>query len=255
MLTAQRHPDRYSQNRPNSSSLPAPSDCSVYVVDDDPVIANLVYHNLRSSGYRVAPFATGSEMLDSIESERSGEAEWPDLVVLDIMMPGPNGLEVARKLREFSQIPILMPSIRDETDTKLAALNLGADDYLTKPFEVEELLARIRAILRRTLPPVENAPLTRYRRGDLWIDLQSTMVMLGNKVVRLTGREWAVLRVLVEHAGQVVAPRQVLQQAWGPEYGDEGDYIRTYPGCGASWNQTPASQPTLCWKEVWDTAC
>ena len=228
MLTAQGPPNRYSPNRPNSSSLPAPGDCSVYVVDDDPVIANLVFHNLRSSGYRVAQFATGSEMLDSLEPKWPGEPKWPDLVVLDIMMPGPNGLEVARNLREFSQIPILMLSIREETDTKVAALNLGADDYLAKPFEVEELLARVRAILRRTLPPAEESPLTRYRRDDLWIDLQSTIVTLGNKAVRLTGREWAVLRVLVEHAGQVVAPRQVLQQAWGPEYGDEGDYIRTY---------------------------
>ena len=90
------------------------------------------------------------------------------------------------------------------------------------------MLARVRAILRRSLPPAEDLPLTIYQRGDLWIDLQSTRVTLGDKMVRLTGREWAVLRVLVEHAGQVVAPRQVLQQAWGPEYGDEGDYIRTY---------------------------
>ncbi|MCH7621708.1 MAG: response regulator transcription factor [Chloroflexi bacterium] len=228
MLTAQRSTARYSQHRPDSSTVPAPSGCSIYVVDDDPVIANLVFHNLRSSGYQVAQFANGSEMLDTIESKGRGEAEWPDLVVLDIMMPGPNGLEVARSLREFSQIPILILSIRDETDTKLAALDLGVDDYLTKPFEVSELLARVRAILRRTLPPTEDVPLTRYRRGDLWIDLQSTRVTLGNKAVRLTEREWAVLKVLVEHAGQVVAPRQVLQQAWGPEYGDEGDYIRTY---------------------------
>jgi len=228
MLTTQRGPARYSHHRSDSGSIPAPSSCSIYVVDDDPVLANLVFHNLRSSGYQVAQFATGSEMLDFIESKRSGEAEWPDLVVLDIMMPGPNGLEVARNLREFSQIPILMLSVRDETDTKLAALDLGADDYLSKPFEVAELLARVRAILRRTLPPTEEAPLTRYQRGDLWIDLQSTRVMLDNQAVQLTGREWAVLRVLVEHAGQVVAPRQVLQQARGPEYGDEGDYIRTY---------------------------
>ena len=228
MLTAQRSPARYSLYGPDCSSVPAPCGSSIFVVDDDPVIANLVFHNLRSSGYQVAQFATGSEMLDSLESERPGEAEWPDLVVLDIMMPGPNGLEVARNLRQFSQIPILMLSIRDEIDTKLAALDLGADDYLTQPFEVAELLARVRAILRRTLPPAEEVPLTRYQRGELWIDLQSTRVTLGNKAVRLTSREWAVLRVLVEHAGQVVAPRQVLQQAWGPEYGDEGDYIRTY---------------------------
>ncbi len=228
MLTASRSPAKYSQHGPDSSSVPAPSGRSIYVVDDDPVIANLVFHNLRSSGYQVAQFATGSEMLDSIESEGHGEAEWPDLVVLDIMMPGPNGLEVARNLRAFSRIPILMLSIRDETATKLVALDLGVDDYLTKPFEMSELLARVRAILRRTLPPTEDVPSTRYHRGDLWIDLQSSRVTLGNKAVQLTRREWAVLRVLVEHAGQVVAPRQVLQQVWGPEYGDEGDYIRTY---------------------------
>ena len=210
-----KKPASYGPSRTDSSSVPAPSDCSIYVVDDDPIIANLVFHNLRSSGYRVAQFANGSEMLDFFESERPGVSKWPDLVVLDIMMPGPNGLEVARNLREFSQIPILMLSIQDETDTKLVALDLGADDYLTKPFEVAELLARVRAILRRTLPPTEDPPLTRYRRGELWIDLLSTRVTLGNKAVRLTGREWAVLRVMVEHAGQVVAPRQVLQQAWG----------------------------------------
>ena len=254
MLTAQRSPASYSQHRPDYSSVPAPCGCSIYVVDDDPVIANLVFHNLRSSGYQVTQFATGSEMLDFMESETPGEAGWPDLVVLDIMMPGPNGLEVARNLRGFSQIPILMLSIRDETDTKLAALDLGADDYLTKPFEVAELLARVRAILRRTLPPAEDVPLTRYRRGDLWIDLQSTKVTLGSKAVRLTAREWAVLRVLVEHAGQVVAPRQVLQQAWGPEYGDEGDYVRTYITRLCRKLEPDPSQPTLCWKEVWDTA-
>ena len=254
MLTAQKKPASYGPSRTDSSSVPAPSDCSIYVVDDDPVIANLVFHNLRSSGYRVAQFANGSEMLDFFESERPGVSKWPDLVVLDIMMPGPNGLEVARNLREFSQIPILMLSIQDETDTKLAALDLGADDYLTKPFEVAELLARVRAILRRTLPPTEDPPLTRYRRGELWIDLLSTRVTLGNKAVRLTGREWAVLRVMVEHAGQVVAPRQVLQQAWGPEYGDEEDYIRTYITRLRRKLEPNPSQPTLCWQGVWDTA-
>ena len=228
MLTAQRSPARYSQHRSDSNSVPASSGCSIYVVDDDPVISNLVFHNLSSSGYQVAQFATGLELLDSIQSQWPGESEGPDLVILDIMMPGPNGLEVARQLRRVIQIPILMLSVRGETDTKLAALDLGADDYLTKPFEVSELLARVRAILRRTQPPTEDLPSIRYRRGNLWIDLESTRVTLGNKEVRLTGREWAVLKVLVEHAGQVVTPRQVLQQAWGPEYGDEGDYIRTY---------------------------
>ena len=220
MLTTQRNPDKYGQTRPGAG--PSTDQCRIYVVDDDPAIANLLFHNLSSSGYCVKQFASSGEMLDSLEGDG------PDLVVLDIMMPGPNGLEVARHLRQLGQIPILMLTVRGEMDTKLAALDLGADDYLTKPFEVSELLARVRAILRRTMAPAHVIPLTQYHSGDLSIDLEATRVTLQNRPVRLTGREWAVLKVLVQHAGEVVAPRRVLQQAWGPEYGDEGDYVRTY---------------------------
>ena len=194
----------------------------VYVVDDDPSVANLVYYNLLSCGYRVQKFNSGMAMLDSLETEA------PDLIVLDIMMPGTNGLEVARRVRQSSRVPIMILSIRDEVPTKLAALDLGADDYLTKPFEVEELLARVRAILRRTTAAEDRADRTTYQSGPLSIDLGTTRVTFENEPVKLTPQEWAVLQVLVKHAGQVVGSRRLLQEAWGPDYGDEGDYVRAY---------------------------
>lgn len=194
----------------------------VHVVDDDPSVANLVYYNLLSCGYRVQKFNSGRAMLDCLETEE------PDLIVLDIMMPDTNGLEVARQVRQSSRVPILMLSIRDEVATKLTALDLGADDYLTKPFEVEELLARVRAILRRTTPVEDRPDRTSYQSGPLSIDLATTRVTFEQKPVKLTPQEWAVLQVLVKHAGQVVGSRQLLQEAWGPDYGDEGDYVRAY---------------------------
>ena len=154
----------------------------------------------------------------------------PDLVILDILMPDPDGLEVTKQIRQVSRVPILILSVRDETSSKLAALDLGADDYVTKPFRVEELLARMRAILRRTTP-ARREPARgddAYRSGELFIDLEGMRVISHGRVVSLTPREWSALKVLVKHAGMVVSSRQLLQEAWGPDYGDEGDYVRTY---------------------------
>ena len=193
----------------------------IYVADDDPATARLVEVNLSARGYRVKQFDRGAAVLQALEQER------PDLVVLDVMMPGINGLEVARRVRRTSQVPILMLTVRDEMPTKLAALDLGADDYLTKPFRIEELLARVRAILRRTAP-AQPPPRTSYRSGALAIDAAACQVTSSGRAVTLTPQEWEVLRVLVNHAGQVVTPRQLLQEAWGPDYSHEGDYVRAY---------------------------
>ena len=154
----------------------------------------------------------------------------PDLIVLDLLMPDIDGLEIARSVRQTSQVPILVLSVRDETSAKLAALDLGADDYITKPFPVDELLARVRAILRRASPtyPSPAVPRYSYQSGELLIDLESMRVTSHSRPVRLTPREWATLRVLVRHVGRVVSPRQLLQEAWRSDYGDEGDYVRTY---------------------------
>ena len=194
----------------------------VYVVDDDVSIADLVSHTLKTQGYEVRPFYRGESMLEGMRGED------PDLIILDVMMPGTNGVEVARRVREFSQVPIIMLSVRSDVNTKAIALNTGADDYLTKPFAVEELIARVRAILRRTDPARNNRSGGVYRTGDLCVDLEGGPVTVGERTVKLTPHERRVLRVLAKYAGQVVTPRQVLQEAWGPDYGDEGDYVRAY---------------------------
>ena len=202
----------------------ATTDQLIYVVDDDSAIARLVSVNLAARGYRVKQFDSGSVAMAGLQSDE------PDLVILDILMPGTDGLEVTKQIRQVSQVPILILSVRDETSTKLAALDLGADDYLTKPFRVEELLARMRAILRRSASAGSDEPRSSYvyRSGDLLIDVEELRVVSQNRLVPLTPREWGLLRVLVKHVGKVVSSRQLLQEAWGPDYGDEGDYVRTY---------------------------
>lgn len=200
----------------------ATSGLLIYVVDDETDIRGLVAINLSASGYQVKGFSSGSEALASLKADE------PDLIVLDVVMPGPNGLEVAHRIRQFSQVPILMLTVRDEIPTKLAALGIGADDYLTKPFQIDELMARVRAVLRRSAPAKFDSPQASYHSGSLSIDLENMRVTSHDRLVQLTPREWAVLRLLVKYAGQVVSPRQLLQDAWGPDYGDEADYVRTY---------------------------
>ncbi|MCH8898734.1 MAG: response regulator transcription factor [Chloroflexi bacterium] len=194
----------------------------IYVVDDDEAVENLVFQNLKFQGYRVQVFYSGESMLAELQHG------FPDLIILDIMMPGIDGVEVARRLREFSSVPILMLSIQNDVSVKATVLDLGADDYLTKPFDIAELSARIRAILRRSAVSQSSQGRNVYQSGNLNINLDSGLVSIDGVPIRLTPHEWSVLRALVKHVGQVVTPRQLLQEAWGPDYGDEGDYVRTY---------------------------
>ena len=197
----------------------------IYVVDDESAIARLVSINLATRGYHVKEFDTGSAAIAQLGIDD------PDLVILDIMMPGPDGLETTRQIRQFSQVPILILSVRGDTASKLTAPDLGADDYLTKPFEIEELLARVRAILRRTTPSAGKKPIRsvwNYRSGGLYVDLDGFRIVSHDRSLKLTPREWAILRVFVKYAGRVVTPRTLLQEVWGPEFGDEVDYVRTY---------------------------
>jgi two-component system, OmpR family, KDP operon response regulator KdpE len=194
----------------------------IYVVDDDVSIARLVLLTLESHGYQVKQFHTGRAVLEGLKGDN------PDLIILDIVMPGANGVEVAKEVRQSSGVPIIMLSVRDDVTSKLAALEIGADDYLTKPFEMEELVARVRAILRRTSNVRSSQPRSVYQSGPFYIDLELSQVTMNDRPVKLTPHEWAVLCVLVKYTGQAVTSRQILQEAWGPDYGNEGDYIRAY---------------------------
>lgn len=198
------------------------ADNLVYVVDDDAAIANLVFRTLESQGYKCKSFYSGTAMLEEVK------ADHPDLIILDVIMAGMDGVTVASRVRSFSSVPIMMLSVQSDSNIKATALNAGADDYLTKPFDPDELMTRVRAILRRSAPYQTVLTGQIYQVGGLSIDLRKSLANLGEKPVKLTPREWAVLKVLVKYAGQVVTPRQILQEAWGPEYGDEGDYIRAY---------------------------
>ena len=195
------------------------------MVDDDTAIARLLSVNLEARGYQVKEFDSGLQAVSSLKTDD------PHLIILDITMPGPDGLEITRRIRQVSQVPILILSVLDETASKLTALDLGADDYLTKPFRIEELLARTRAILRRTAQATKEESVQStwdYRSGELYVDLDGLRVVSHGYGKQLTPREWALLRVFIKYAGQVIAPRTLLKEAWGSDYGDEGDYVRTY---------------------------
>ena len=199
-----------------------PGNQLVYVVDDDVAIANLVAVNLTLQGYRAKQFHSGRELLEALSDD------YPHLIILDVVMPETNGVEVAEEIRRSSRVPIMMLSVCGDISTKATALNAGADDYLTKPFEIEELLARVRAILRRSMASGNGHCSSIYRCRELSVDLESGLVTLRDRPVKLTPHEWGVLQVLVKHTGQVVESRDLLKEVWGPDYGNEGDYIRAY---------------------------
>ena len=195
----------------------------ILVVDDEAAIRKYVSLNLRARGYEVITAADGTEALKCI-------AERPfDLLILDIMMPGPDGLEVLKAVRREMQVPVIVLSARGREDDKVQALDLGADDYLTKPFGVQELLARVRAALRRA-GSGPKGPLPPYRCGDLVMDFGARRVSVAGTEVHLTRKEFELLAFLARNAGRVLTHRQILQTVWGGQYGDEANYLWTYAG-------------------------
>jgi two-component system KDP operon response regulator KdpE len=197
----------------------APVSARVLVVDDEPQILRALGANLKARGYAVDLAATGEDAL-----VRAADHP-PDLVVLDLGLPGISGIEVIDGLRGWSTVPILVLSARDGERDKIDALDAGADDYVTKPFGMGELLARIRAALRRDLTAAE-APIV--ATPDFSVDLAAKRVARAGSEVRLTPIEWGIVEVLVRNAGKLVASRQLLQQVWGPEYGTETNYLRVH---------------------------
>jgi two-component system, OmpR family, KDP operon response regulator KdpE len=191
----------------------------VLVVDDEPQIQRALATTLRARGYEVDVTATGEEAL------RLAAAHHPALVVLDLGLPGIDGIEVVRGLRGWSTVPILILSAREHEAAKVAALDAGADDYVTKPFGMDELLARVRAALRRAVPVEETAVITTQAFA---VDLAAKKVVRGPDEVRLTPTEWHVVEALVRHPGKLMSQRQLLHEVWGPQYETETNYLRLY---------------------------
>jgi two-component system KDP operon response regulator KdpE len=193
---------------------------TILVVDDDRRMRRLLKLNLESAGHRVVTVETGTAALEQAESDP------PDLVLLDVMMPGMDGFTCLQRLREFSQVPVIMLTARGEEDDKVRGLDLGADDYLTKPFGPSELLARVRVALRRQ--PSGSMPPSTLVVGELTINLARRRIIRADKEIRLTPTEYKLLFELASHAGKVLLHGDLLSRVWGPEYRDEIDYLWTY---------------------------
>ena len=192
----------------------------ILVVDDEAGLTRALAINLRAHGYDVETALDGQGAL------AAAGARPPDLTVLDLGLPDLDGVEVVRGLRGWCTSPILVLSARNTQDQKVAALDAGADDYVTKPFGMDELLARVRAALRRATPG--DAAHSIVQTGSFTVDLRAHRVTTTDGEVRLTPTEWHLLEVLVRHPGQLVTQRQLLQEVWGPAYGTETNYLRVY---------------------------
>jgi len=191
----------------------------ILVVDDEPQLRRALDVNLAARGYEVETAATGQDAL------RLAAANPPDVVLLDLGLPDIDGLSVVQGLRGWSNAPIVVLSARDTEPDKVAALDAGADDYVTKPFGINELLARVRASLRRHQPGPEVAIV---RTADFTIDLAAVKAWRGDSEVHLTPTEWGLVRLLVTNPGRLLTQRWLLQQVWGPQYGTESAYLRVY---------------------------
>lgn len=193
------------------------SAANILVVDDEPQIRRVMRSTLSAHGYVITEAKTGEEALESMRKER------PDLILLDVNMPGMGGLEACREIRRASDAPIIMLTVRNAERDKVAALDAGADDYVVKPFGIEELLARIRAALRR-YSPADAMPA--YVSNDLTIDFESRLVNVRGAAVHLTPKEYDVLKYLVANHGKPLTHRRLLQAVWGPDYGNETENLR-----------------------------
>jgi two-component system KDP operon response regulator KdpE len=191
----------------------------VLVIDDEIQMRRLLRVTLEGSGYRVFEAASGKEGLIEAAQRRA------DIIVLDLGLPDMDGLTVLQRLREWSEAPVLVLSVREGEEDKVGALDHGADDYMNKPFSTAELLARLRAARRRSQPVADNAV---FHSGSLQVDLSSRLVTLKGREIKLTPTEYSLLRLLVRNAGKVVTHRQILKEVWGPTYGEQTHYLRVY---------------------------
>jgi two-component system KDP operon response regulator KdpE len=194
----------------------------ILVVDDELSIIKFLRANLESKDYEVLAAMDGAEALQTFEMEL------PDLVILDIMMPKLDGFEVCRRLREWSQIPIIMLSARGDESDKVKCLDLGADDYITKPFGASELIARVKAVLRRTEAATTVPIKPSFTSGDLEINFAQRRVTVAGKEVKLTPTEYTLLQEFALNAGKVLTHTYLLNKVWGPEYREEREYLHVF---------------------------
>lgn len=193
---------------------------SVLVIDDEPQIQRLLGINLEAAGYRVTFASDGEQGLTLAAQKR------PDAIILDLGLPGLSGLEVLKRLREWTQVPVVILTVQDGEAEKIAALDGEADDYVTKPFHTGELLARLRAALRRSHKGTVDEPV--FRVGELAVDLAARRVTRAGQPVMLTATEYNLLRLFIQHAGKVLTHRHLLQEVWGPEHQGQMAYLRVY---------------------------
>lgn len=218
----------------------------ILVVDDEPQLTRVLRTGLKSHGYDVRTAADGLSGLETFN-------DWhPDLVITDLAMPNMNGLELCRKVRAVSPVPIIVLSAKGEEKTKVEALDIGADDFVTKPFGIDELLARIRAALRRAMTPVVNdAEPTVLQEGDFRVDLESRSVTVSGREIRLTPKEFDLLTYLMKHAGKVLTHRRLLAALWGGNYVEQNEYLRVFVGNLRKKIETDATSPRYILTEPW----
>jgi two-component system KDP operon response regulator KdpE len=206
----------------------------ILVVDDEPAIRRFLHTALGTYGYSISEAARGEEALNTVATMH------PDIVILDLGLPDMDGVEVTRRLREWTQIPIVIISVRDQENEKINALDAGADDYLTKPFGIGELTARIRVVLRRSVP-MEKAPV--FQLGDLVIDMTRRLVTISNQMVSLTPTEYDILRILVTNSGKVLTHHQLTHSVWGSAEEDQAHLLRVHIGNLRGKIETDPSRP------------
>jgi len=194
----------------------------ILVVDDEPQIRRSLEVNLEGKGYRVETVASGPLALAAFHNRR------PDLMIVDLIMPDLNGVDVVRHIRESSAVPIIVLSAVGDEPHKVEALEAGADDYITKPFGMEELLARIRSLLRRAAGAQSAQPV--FTAGNLSVNFDRREVSLDGKPVKMTPTEYDLLKYMIEHAGKVLTHRMLLQEVWGPAYAEQAQYLRVFVG-------------------------
>ena len=217
---------------------------TILVVDDEPQLRRAMKATLTDLGYSVIEAKTGEEALEILRRDSA------DLILLDLNMPGIGGLETCRAIRESSDLPIIVLSVRNTERDKVQALDAGADDYVTKPFGIQELLARIRAAMRR-MPAAGETGSHGFVNGDLRIDFDARRVTRGGQSVRLTPKEFDLLKYLVDHANRPIPHRKLLQTVWGPDYGDEVEYLRVVVNQLRKKIEAVPSQPKYLVTEPW----